>query len=154
LVLFLYKNNSSFALTDIICCSAIYACQYYAYLGILNKATLASTSLAATTAAASKKQNNKNDDDALVGGGYLDILGFLLVIQLLSTFWSRKAYWLLFVLPIAGGYTLYRTFVPASTRTISSNKPIPQSTTSAMESQSSAANKREKRAEKRRQKWS
>ena len=115
----------------------VWALQLYSYYGIVDAA-----------AAHNTKQQHKSQKD-LVGGSHLDVLGLTWVVQFGSVLWSTKIYWLLAILPPWAAYSTYKTVqgvLPGAGQQQSSsnnNEPIDDAT----------AQKRQKRAEKRRQKW-
>jgi hypothetical protein len=113
---------------------ATWGLQAYSYIGILDQAANANSG------GKSKK--------ALVGGHHLDLLALTLVVQYGSVLHSSKWYWLLMVAPIWGGWTLYTTFSGGKKNKgdAASDEPTPTS--------DATTEKRQKRAEKRRQKWS
>jgi hypothetical protein len=73
--------------------------QWYAYQGIVHAA--------ATTQASSRKSNSTS----LVGGSHLDLLGLALFVQFGAVLISPKLYHVLWIIPIWGGYTAYRTWM-------------------------------------------
>mmetsp|Transcript_7248 Transcript_7248/g.18014 ORF Transcript_7248/g.18014 Transcript_7248/m.18014 type:complete len:176 (-) Transcript_7248:197-724(-) len=95
--------------------------------------------------------------EALAGGASLDLLGLVVVMQYGTVFISDRLYWLLVVLPLWGVWKIYSTFfgskggvggfMPQSST--GNTEPIADETASE-----NANSKREKRAARRRQKWS
>jgi len=109
--------------------------QYIAYQGVLDS---------------SETHSNK---DKLAGGIYLDLLGLTLVVQFGTALWTSKVYWLLCIVPPYGLWTLYTTFkgsMPgAGMDATNMNDAAP-----SQEESKEKAYRRQKRAERRRQKWS
>ena len=101
----------------------------------------------------------KGSSDALAGGASLDLLGLVTVVQYGSVFVSCKFYWLLIVIPVWGIWKLYSLFygskgsgggfMPNSQRMGGSNDDAVDPAAAEK-----ANAKRQKRAERRRQKWS
>ena len=87
---------------------------------------------------------NTRSSGALVGGAWLDMLGLVVLVQF-GTLISGYFYYLLLALPVVSGWKLYKMFGggPAS-RT---------SSTPDSDAQDDTKEKRNRRAEKRRQKW-
>jgi hypothetical protein len=111
--------------------------QYVSYQGILDDASTFSSN---------------NNGDALAGGKYLDLLGLTIVIQFGTALWSNKFYWLLCIIPPVGLWTLYSTLkgsMPGS----SDGNGTKQDAATPSESEE-VTNRRQKRAEQRRQKLS
>eukprot|EP00559_Dactyliosolen_fragilissimus_P007117 CAMPEP_0184860816 /NCGR_PEP_ID=MMETSP0580-20130426/5625_1 /TAXON_ID=1118495 /ORGANISM="Dactyliosolen fragilissimus" /LENGTH=124 /DNA_ID=CAMNT_0027358065 /DNA_START=304 /DNA_END=678 /DNA_ORIENTATION=- len=90
-----------------------------------------------------------SDSNKLAGGAYLDLLGLVVVVQFGSTLFSNKFYWILCLLPIWGGYKLYSMFFGANDTGVGNDGS--QSTNEEVVDEA-LAEKRRKRAEKRRQK--
>lgn len=105
--------------------------QFYAYLGILDQAA-----------------NASGKEKALVGGAHLDLLGLTLLIQYGAALHSTKWFYLLFFILLWGGWTLYSTFRGGGNTNTAPNAATDSSPVGR------AAEKRQRRAEKRRQKWS
>jgi SRP-independent targeting protein 2/TMEM208 len=119
------------------------ALQYYAYVGILDNA-------AATTG-----HRSVVGDQSLVGGSSLDLLALTWLVQFGSVLVSGRFYWLLAVVPPWGAYALYQTLF----RTGSGGPPTASTTTPSTanhgaEASGAQSERRQHRAEKRRQKWS
>lgn len=133
-VVLLLGLDVSYTVWNILGMLATWGLQAYAYLGILDQA-------------ANAKASGGNKSKNLIGGAHLDLLGLTLFIQYGTILHSTKWYWVLGIVPIWGGWTLYQTFYGGG-----KNKPSNDGTTDS----SSGANndRRQKRAEKRRQKWS
>jgi hypothetical protein len=113
--------------------------QYVSYQGILDDASTFSS-------------NNNNNSEALAGGKYLDLLGLTVAIQFGTALWSNKFYWLLCILPPVALWTLYSTLkgsMPGS----SDGNGTKQDAAAPSESEE-VTNRRQKRADRRRQKWS
>ena len=83
--------------------------------------------------------------EQLAGGIYLDLLGLTVVVQLGTALWSNKVYWLLAIVPPYGLWTLYTTFKGSMPSEIDND---------TFEASEEKADKRQKRAERRRQKRS
>ena len=105
--------------------------QYIAYKGIL---------------ASSETFSNSKD---LVGGLYLDLLGLTVLVQFGTALWSSRVYYLLAVVPPVGLWKLYTTL-----RSSIPGAGMHQPDTPPNETSDEKADKRRKRAERRRQKWS
>ncbi|KAL7432241.1 hypothetical protein ACHAXH_006922, partial [Discostella pseudostelligera] len=96
--------------------------------------------------------------EALAGGASLDLLGLVSVVQYGSVFVSTKFYWLLLLIPIWGGWKLY-SIMKGGLGGLFPNKGNTRPTTNESDNinddnaEKSNARK-QKRAEKRRQKWS
>jgi len=125
--------------------AAIAALQWYAYVGILDKAV---------NAAIGKKKKSSSDT-SLVGGASLDLLAVTLSVQYGALLWTPKLYYLLWLVPVWGAYSLYATFFGGS-GTNTKKQQLQQSTDddTANDTNADSAGKRQKRADKRRQKWS
>jgi len=92
----------------------------------------------------------------------LDLLGLVVIVQYGTIFISTKLYWLLLIIPIWGCYKLYTTFfgggkggglgglMPGS----GSNQMMGNDNGKEQAVDPQLAEKRQKRAERRRQKWS
>ncbi len=103
--------------------------QAFSYVGILDQA-----------------RNNTTKQKDLVGGVHLDILALTITVQYGSVLHSTKWFYLLWVVPLWGGWMLYSTFFKKSTSTLSEDAP-------PSKSDGASKDKREKRAQKRSQKW-
>lgn len=107
--------------------------QVFSYMGIIDQAR-------------NKKNTSKQKD--LIGGIHLDFLVLTIVVQFGSAWHSTKWFYLLWVVPLWGAWMLYSTFF---------KNRVPTAAAAAMPDDSSkmgASNeKREKRAQKRSQKW-
>eukprot|EP00569_Conticribra_weissflogii_P006132 CAMPEP_0171334200 /NCGR_PEP_ID=MMETSP0878-20121228/4514_1 /TAXON_ID=67004 /ORGANISM="Thalassiosira weissflogii, Strain CCMP1336" /LENGTH=173 /DNA_ID=CAMNT_0011835267 /DNA_START=140 /DNA_END=658 /DNA_ORIENTATION=+ len=95
--------------------------------------------------------------DPLAGGASLDLLGLVVVVQYGSVLISSKFYWLLLLIPSYGGWKLYSTFFGGSSG-VAGMVPQNQPAKGYLESKEGedsdkAADKRKRRAERRRQKW-
>ena len=104
---------------------------YVAYNGILDNAA-----------------NRNPRDKSLVGGSFLDLLGLTMLIQFSTVLWSPRFYWLLIVVPIGGGWSLYSTFKGGGDG--SAAKKADQ--VEPPKDDEALAARRQKRAERRRQK--
>lgn len=130
------KNDGSFFLSiwDILGMLCSVGLQIYSYFGILDQAANANSS----------KKNSKE----LTGGQHLDWMALSITVQFLSMLHSTKWYWLLFLFPIVGGYSLYSSvFGGAGKKNNGASASMPDTS-----QQSSNLSRREKRAEKRRTK--
>lgn len=115
---------------------AVAGLQWYAYAGILDQAG----------------QTRKAGDTSLVGGSNLDLLVVTLLVQYGAVLWTSKVYYLLLMVPVWGAYALYSTFFGGGNKKSGTS---PSSTESSpQESDPAVLDKRQKRADKRRQKWS
>jgi hypothetical protein len=132
---------------------ATWGLQLFAYLGIIDRAknnnkanSTNSTSTAASTA------NSKQKD--LVGGAHLDLLGLTLTVQYASVLHSTKWFYLLWLVPMWGGWMLYTTFLGGG-KNKGATATATGSTAVEVDEDEDPANKdkREKRAQKRKQKW-
>ena len=134
--------------SDVVPLMAVAFLQWYAYSGILEQAADKSTS--------SRKAGDNTT--SLVGGSNLDLLALTILVQYGSLFWTRKMYYLLMAVPLFWMYSLYSTFLGGGTRTGSSISNNKQQSTPGLSDQeptnSEVSDKRQKRAEKRRKKWS
>lgn len=97
--------------------------------------------------------------DALAGGASLDLLGIVVVIQYGTVFISEKLYWLLGVIPIGAGWKIYSTFFGGSKGGDNSGfmpKNQMEGNDDAVDQAAveKANAKKQKRAERRQQKWS
>lgn len=111
--------------------------EYFCYNGISNDAQIA----------ASSTSTSKD----LAGGVYLDILGIVLTSQFLGGFWKEGCYWILVILPIWGLYRIIKWYFFSGEEEESSTTSGGKKKTEVDER---TKEKREKRAERRRQKWS
>eukprot|EP00536_Pseudo-nitzschia_multiseries_P010770 jgi/Psemu1/307569/fgenesh1_kg.340_\ len=112
--------------------------QAYAYVGILESSAIA----------AGKVKNNKN----LAGGANLDLLAVTILVQFLSILHSTRWFVLtVFGVPIIAAYKLYQNFYGGDNGVSKSKSPMPSTTESSGDDPMAA--KRQRRAEKRRQKW-
>lgn len=104
------------------------------------------------------KGKGLSQSEALAGGASLDLLGLVVVVQFGSIFISTKLYWLLICIPIWGCYKLYTTFFGAkgAMSGIMGNADSTPATTEGVDTvvAEKSNEKRQKRAERRRQKWS
>ena len=92
----------------------------------------------------------KKKKKSLVGGAYLDVLAVTLAIQFGTVLHSAKWYWLLCVFPVWGGWVLYGMWYGGGKKSGSGGT----SATATDGMSSGNDERRQKRAEKRRQKWS
>lgn len=105
---------------------------YFAYSGILDNAA-----------------NRKPGDKSLVGGSSLDLLGVTVIVQYGAVLWTPKLYWLLIGVPIYGVWSLYKTFMGGPS---GNNGPAPSVAAGSTEDDEALNARRQKRAERRRQK--
>jgi SRP-independent targeting protein 2/TMEM208 len=131
-ILLLMGLHQSWTAWNVIGVLTTWAFQIFAYLGILESA----------------KNNNKNKNKDLVGGAHLDLLALTVVVQMGSAVHSYKWFYLLWIVPIYGGWWLYSTFGGGT------NSKGNIATTANVETGLAGASqeKREKRALKRAQK--
>jgi len=132
---YFYRDTVPFSLGSDWPLLAIAGLQWYAYVGILDKATAV----------------RKPGDTSLLGGSSLDLLAMVLVVQYGALLWSRKLYYILMLVPVWGGYALYSTFFGGGGKKGASGAT---SGMDAAEPDDATKEKRQKRAERRRQKWS
>lgn len=93
-------------------------------------------------------ETRSSRDKNLVGGHWLDVLAVIAVIQLGAAF-SAKLYWLLLLLPVWGGWSLYQTIM-GKQGIVGSMKG---SNANVMPSQAAApTNRKQRRAEQKNQK--
>ena len=112
---------------------SLWGLEYFAYVGILDNAA-----------------NRNPNDKSLVGGSSLDLLGLTVVIQFGTVLWSPKLFWLLLVVPVWGGWTMYSTMFGGSKG--GAGQSNSSGSSDATEEDKALAERRQKRAEKRRQK--
>ena len=136
-------------MTKILGIVLVWALQVYSYMGILNDAANRSS----TTMPTSSK--NSSSSTALVGGAHLDVLAITWFVQFGSVLWTPKCFYVLMIIPFWAGYTLYRTFYPQ--QGTKDGVSLSSEDNDAMASDNHHFNqqqdKRQKRSEKRRQKW-
>ena len=119
----------------------LFGLTWYAYVSILEASSMANRTTKGYTTL------EDNGSQALAGGLSLDLLGLVVVVQLGTAFVSASFYWLLIVLPIYAlykGYGLISGFMGGSSNEDNGSKRVDDEATRA---------RRQKRAEKRRQKW-
>jgi hypothetical protein len=90
--------------------------------------------------------------EALAGGASLDLLGLVSMVQYGSVFVSTKMYWLLVLIPIWGAWKLYSIFKGGVGGMFPNGKMPTESAVNDNNAEISNA-KKQRRAEKRRQKW-
>jgi hypothetical protein len=95
--------------------------------------------------------NTTSNGEALKGGLSLDLLGLVVLVQF-GSFVSSYFYWLLGLVPIVGGYKLYSTF-KGGKESIGAFMPHSNEKKGDKVDNEKATAKRQKRAERRRQKW-
>ena len=116
--------------------------ELYAYMGIMDSAA-----------------NHSSTDKSLAGGASLDLLGFAMIVQFGSILLTSKFYWLLVGLPFWAAWSLYTMFGGGGdglSSLIGGKKaaPAPLSESSGTEGKEKQDERRQKRADRRRQKWS
>ncbi|KAL7527996.1 hypothetical protein ACHAWF_002395 [Thalassiosira exigua] len=100
---------------------------------------------------------SKGGSEALVGGASLDLLGLVVAVQYGTVLISEKFHWLLVLIPLWGGWKLYKMFFAAKDGfglmpkggTVPSDDANVDNATA-----DKAEEKRRRRTERRRQKWS
>jgi hypothetical protein len=94
--------------------------------------------------------------EALAGGASLDLLGLVSIVQYGSVFVSTKIYWLLVLIPLWGGWKLYCIFKGSMGGLFPNGGTTKPTNESAVNDESAEQlnAKKQKRAEKRRHKWS
>ena len=143
---FIYQRNSITILHTLITIGLV-SLSYISYKGILEDH-------------ANTIPSKGNKSDALAGGVSLDLLGLVLIVQYGTIFISTKLYWLLLIIPIWGCYKLYTTFFGGKGGGLgglmggSSNQMMGNDDGKETAVDPQLAEKRQKRAERRRQKWS
>jgi hypothetical protein len=91
--------------------------------------------------------------EALAGGLSLDLLGLAVVVQF-GSFGSSYFYWLLGLIPVGGGYKLYKTFKGSGDSTgFMNDSGMDGGSGNARVDGEKADARKQKRAERRRQKW-
>jgi hypothetical protein len=115
--------------------------ELYAYMGIMDSAA-----------------NHSSTDKSLAGGASLDLLGFAIVVQFGGILLTSKFYWLLAGLPFWAAWSLYTMFGGGGglSSLIGGGKtaaPAPPSESSGTDGKEKDE-RRQKRADRRRQKWS
>ncbi len=91
--------------------------------------------------------------EALAGGASLDLLGLVSVVQYGSVLASTKMYWLLVLIPIWGAWKLYSIF-KGGVGGMYPDGTMPTDESAVSDDYEKSNAKKQKRAEKRRQKWS
>jgi hypothetical protein len=109
--------------------------QLYAYFGILEDAA----------------SSRPKHDDKLAGGASLDLLGAVLVLQYLGGLIHHRFYYLLGLFPVWGGWKLYSLFYGSDS---TKRQQVATASAAAPTDQDPTDDKRNRRAQKRRQKWS
>ena len=94
---------------------------------------------------------NSKASDALAGGAFLDMLGLVTIVQFGSVLSSNNFYWLLLLIPIVGGFKLYRTVKGGLPEMPNANNAA--SSDGSEQISQEVKEKRQKRAERRRRKW-
>ena len=131
-LLLVFGKRSSFGYAAIFAQLITFGLQYYAYVGILE--------------AAANATHNKKDE--LVGGRHLDLLGLTIVVQFLAVLHSTKWYWVLVAVPIYAGWSLYQSVYGGNTAT--PKQPDIDEDDPAYKAKQE---RRQQRAQKRKQKW-
>ena len=147
-LLFLFGLNSTSTPTTssivwtVLCNTITWGLQYFAYVGILEHA------------ANNNPAGSKNKD--LVGGVHLDLLGLTMVVQYLSVLHSRKWFSLLLVVPAYALWSLYNMYKGGANGMMGGNNAGAGNVTPPPVDPAASASKndkREKRAQKRANKW-
>jgi hypothetical protein len=133
LVIFVVYKRSSLTTFQCIMATFLVALSYLSYRGIVNNHGHA----------------HQIKSDALVGGAFLDMLGLVVAVQFGSVLFSDQFYWLLLLIPTVSGWKFYTT-VKSAMPNARSIDAAPYDNGAASEK---ANEKRQKRAERRRQKW-
>jgi SRP-independent targeting protein 2/TMEM208 len=110
--------------------------QLYAYFGILDDAA-----------------SRPKEDDKLAGGASLDLLGAVLLLQYLGGLLHHRFLYLLGLLPIWGGWKLYALFYGGKTNDRKRAETVSPASADQTTSDD-GTQRRQRRAEKRQQKWS
>lgn len=138
-ILMLLGLHVSWTIWNILGMLITWALQAYAYVGILDQAANAGGS-------------SSSSSSSLVGGAHLDLLAVTFLVQYGTVLHSTKWYWVLALVPIWGGWKLYTTFGAGGKKKVAPSSSATEepgaNTTTAN------ADRRQKRSEKRRQKWS
>mmetsp|Transcript_40717 Transcript_40717/g.75382 ORF Transcript_40717/g.75382 Transcript_40717/m.75382 type:complete len:180 (-) Transcript_40717:128-667(-) len=139
-----YKRDT-FTRNQAILSVVLWALTAFAYNGIIEDH--------ANKASAPKKTGKAGGTDPIAGGKFLDLLGLVVVVQFGSCLLSDKFYWLLAILPVWGAWIGYQTVYGVK----NSLGGMAGGSTSAMEAKpeevdEATAERRRKRAEKRRMK--
>ena len=118
--------------------------QAYSYVGILESSSCSTT--------ATKKKNKKD----LAGGSNLDLFVATIGTQFLSVLHSPRWFYMTVLgVPIIGVYQLYSTFYPSTAASKNSNnKNTDNKEDNNKEVDPILTEKRKRRADKRKQKWS
>jgi hypothetical protein len=136
LVLRWYLMGFQVSWREMVLLMCIGALELYAYMGIVDSAA-----------------NHSSTDKSVAGGASLDLLGFTMAVQFGSILFTSKVYWALAGLPIWAAWTLYAMFGGG---VLGGKKaaPAPPSESSGTEGKEKQDERRQKRADRRRQKWS
>jgi hypothetical protein len=111
--------------------------QAYSYVGIIESSSIEATA------------TKKNKD--LAGGSNLDLFVATIVTQLLSVLSSQRWFYVTLIgVPITGAYKLYYTFYPSTPSSLAKTNNDGQDN----DDDPMLIEKRKRRADKRRQKWS
>ena len=112
------------------------------------------------------KGKGGNSSEALAGGASLDLLGLVVMVQFGSALISNKFYWLLLAIPIWGMWKLYSIFYgstgggmlgglfPKGQQRMINNEDATLNDDQNKNNADKSMAKRQRRAEKRQQKWS
>ena len=128
----------------------------FAYQGIVQDHIDKTSSVAFSS---SKSTSSSDSHSSIAGGISLDLLGLVVVIQFGTALWSNRFFYLLIVIPIYGAWKLYNTFFSGSGGMLGGlfggNSDAKDAVDCGKENVSEAdEDKRKKRADKRRMKWS
>lgn len=115
-----YEMYSTWTMMQSIACIMIcLGLQYYAYMGIIDDAerrgTVKKKTISVTSSSATKASSSSSS--SLVGGGYLDLLGYVFLIQFGTLFVSTKVYYLFIMIPCYGLWYLCQTWTSATKST-------------------------------------
>ena len=106
---------------------------------------------------ANKASKLKGNSEAFAGGASLDLLGLIVVVQYGTVLVSEKIYWLLILIPLWGGWKIYSIFFGSNKlgSGFMPKQPVMESNNddTTDEATEEANAKRQKRSERRRQKW-
>lgn len=142
-VLILVFQRDAFTRNRAVLTAIIWALTVFAYNGIVENH--------ATSTSAPKKTGKAGGSDPIAGGASLDLLGLVAVAQFGAVLVSEKFYWLLAVLPLWGAWKGYQMIYGVK-NSLSSMTGGGQAAAEPEKVDEATAERRKKRAEKRRQK--
>ena len=96
---------------------------------------------------------NRENPDALAGGASLDLLGLVVIVQYGTVIVSEKFYWALLVIPLWGGWKMYSIFGSSGSALMPKNQVEGTEDSVDRLASEKADAKRQRRSERRRQKW-